>query len=200
MHKYILTYILIVFSLPSYSQQFEGGFFGGFSASQVDGDTYSGYNKIGITAGAYTTRKINRNLNWKAEIRYIQKGAFKKNTEFDPTMFKTSLQFIEFPLLLQYLYNKKVFFEAGLAPEILIASKEESDGYIIPVEHDRLFHRFVIEATAGAGYFLTDHLVAGFRYTYSVLPIRDHAYGTTFRLNRGQDNNVLSFTMYYHFR
>ncbi len=195
-----MLFILITFAIPSFSQQFEGGFFGGFSASQVDGDTFSGYNKVGITAGAYTTRKINRNLNWKTEIRYIQKGAYKKSTEIDRTMFKTSLHYAEIPLLLHYFYSKQVFLEGGLVPEILLASKEENQDGIISDEYSKPFHRFTLEATAGVGYFLTDHIAAGARYNYSVLPARDHASGQTLRLNWGQRNNVISFSLYYHFR
>ena len=200
MLKYIFLSILTIISLPLFSQQFEGGFFGGISASQVDGDSFSGYNKLGVTAGAYITRKMNRNLNWKTEIRYIQKGAYKKNTEADPTMFKTSLHYAEIPFLVQYFYNKKIFLEAGLVPEILLTSKEENEDGIIPSGQNLDFHRFTLEATGGAGYFLTGNLAAGFRYNYSILPARDHASGQTYRMNRGQYNNVLSFTIYYHFR
>ena len=200
MLKYILTFITLIFTLPSFSQNFEGGFFAGFCASQIDGDSFSGYNKAGITAGAYVTRKINTNISWKSEIRYIQKGAYKKNTELDNTMFKTSLHYAEIPLMLQYFYNEKVFLEAGLVPEILMASKEENQDGIIPSDQSLPFHRFSIEGTAGAGYFLTDNLAAGFRYTYSLLTARDHASGQTYMLNRGQYNNVLSFTIYYLFR
>jgi hypothetical protein len=200
MGKYILCLIMATLTISSFSQTFEGGFFGGVSASQVDGDRFSGYNKVGLTAGAYVTRKINRSLNWKMEIRYIQKGAYKKNTEFDPTMFKTSLQYAEVPFLLQYFYNRRVFLEAGLVPEILLSSKEESEAGIIPADQSLPFHHFSAEGTAGVGYFLTDNIAAGFRYTYSILTARDHASGQMYMFNRGQYNNVLSFTIYYHFR
>jgi len=199
MIKPVLFLLFISIPLLSFSQQFEGGFFGGISASQVDGDRFSGYNKVGLTAGAYATRKINRKLDWKTEIRYIQKGAYKKNTETDPTMFRTSLHYAEIPLLLQYFYNKKVFLEGGLVPEILLASREENEDGIIPSGQSLPFHRFAIEGTAGAGYFFTRSMAAGFRYTYSILTARDHASGQTYLLNRGQYNNVLSFTIYYHF-
>ncbi len=200
MPKNLILFILIFISFPLFSQQFEGGFFGGFSATQVDGDRLSGYNKVGITAGAYTSRKLNSSLNLKTEIRYIQKGAYQKPTDINPEMFKTSLHYAEIPFLLQYFYNDKGYAEAGLIPEILLASKEEDETGIISVDHLLAFHRFTIEAAAGIGYFLTDHLAAGFRYSYSLLPARDHASGQTYMLNRGQYNNVLCFTMYYHFR
>jgi opacity protein-like surface antigen len=117
----------------------------------------------------------------------------------DATMFKTSLHYAEIPVLLQYLHKKKMLFEGGLVPEILLAEKEENQDGIIPDDQRISFHRFSLEATGGAGYFLTDHLIAGVRYTYSLYPARKHASSQTLRLNWGQRNNVLSFTLYYHF-
>jgi hypothetical protein len=197
MPKYILSLLLLCLALPAFSQEFQGGFFGGFSASQLDGDTYSGYNKAGLTAGAYFTRKINRDLFWKTEIRYIQKGSNKKITNSSPTIYRTSLHYAEVPLMLQYYKTRNLFFEGGLVPEVLLASKEEDETGILT---EKPFHRFSVEGTAGAGYFLTKHLAGGIRFTYSLYPARAHASNQTYRLNLGQRNNVFSFSLYYHFR
>jgi opacity protein-like surface antigen len=198
MLKYFCFLILLTLPISTYSQQFEGGFFGGFSASQIDGDTYSGYNKLGFTSGAYATRELTRNLNLKLEFRYIQKGANKKVTENSMSIDKTKLQYAEIPLLLQYFYNKEIFLEGGLIPEFLLASAEDfGDGYIDPTNP---FHRFSLEGALGAGYFISNHIAIGARYSYSLLPARDHASGQILRLNLGQRNNVISFSLYYHFR
>jgi hypothetical protein len=200
MQKFLLSVFLGILSVSGFSQEFEGGFLGGLTASQIDGDLFSGYNKVGITAGAYTTRKINNSVNWKLEIRYTQKGSYQKYTETNPVMYKTSLHYAEVPFLLQYFYNRRVFLEAGLIPEILLYSKEENESGVVPEDQSLPFHRFSLEACAGIGFFLTDQIAAGFRYSYSLFTARDHASGQTYLLNRGQYNNVLSFTIYYHFR
>jgi len=198
MVKHIFITFLIFIAFPGFSQQFQGGFFGGFSASQIDGDTYSGYNKLGFTAGAYATRELSRNINLKTEVRYIQKGANKKVTENSLSMDKTKLQYAEIPLLVQYFYNNEFYFEGGIVPEFLLASAEDfGDGFIEPTNP---YHLFSLEGTLGAGYFLSRHIAAGARYTYSLLPARDHASGQILRLNLGQRNNVISFSLYYHFR
>jgi len=200
MLKKIIFAFFIILTHPVFSQQFEGGFLGGFSATQVDGDLFSGYNKLGITAGAYVTRELSSSFILKTELRYIQKGAYQKPTEFNPSLFKTSLQYTELPIMLQFFYTEKVYFELGLIPEALLASKEEDENGLIPIDQSLEFHRFTLEGGAGVGYFLTDHLAAGFRYSYSLLTARDHASGQTYMLNRGQYNNVLCFTFYYHFQ
>lgn len=200
MLKKIVFVLLMILAYPAFSQQFEGGFLGGISASQVDGDLFSGYNKLGITAGAYITRELSSSFKLKTEIRYIQKGAYEKPTEFNPILFKTSLQYAELPIMLQFFYSEKIYLELGLIPEVLLASKEEDENGLIPIDQSLEFHRFTAEAAAGIGYFLTDHLAAGIRYSYSLLTARDHASGQTYMLNRGQYNNVLCFTFYYHFQ
>jgi len=200
MLKKTLFAFFIILTYPAFSQQFEGGFLGGFSAAQIDGDEFSGYNKLGITAGAYITKELSSSFKLKTEIRYIQKGAYQKPTEFNAFLFKTSLQYAELPVMLQFFYSEKIYLELGLIPEVLLSSKEEDQNGLIPIDQKLEFHRYSLEAGVGAGYFLTNNLAAGFRYSYSLLTARDHASGQMYMLNRGQYNNVLSFTIYYHFR
>ena len=180
-------------SLTSFSQKFEGGFFGGFSASQIDGDQNSGYNKFGITAGAYTIRKINYYFRWKAEIRYTQKGSY-----IPSTFNKTSLQYAEVPLILQYFYSERIITEVGIVPEILLATKVEDPSGVNPPSTINQFHTIELEGTLGIGYYLTKNFAAGIRSSYSLFPAGGRAPGKTYIFHRGQYNNVLSFTFYYH--
>ena len=197
-----LVYIALLSLSPLMltAQPFEGGFFAGVSASQVDGDTYSGFDKLGLTGGAYIARDISRNSNWKAELRYIQRGSYKKNTEQDPTLYKLTLHYVEIPLIYQYSVNKKVKPDGGLSPEVYLFHKEENEYGELRAEDYPAFHRFGLGANFGANYYITDRLIAGIRYTYSIIPIREHASGQTYMLNRGQYSNVLSFSFYYHFK
>ncbi len=190
---------IVLFTGIAVAQPFNGGFFAGVSASQVDGDTYAGYNKLGLTAGAYITRKINRQTGWKAELRYIQKGAYNKGPEQNPSLYKLTLHYVEIPLMFQYFLNDHVIFEAGLAPEVYLFHKEENEDGELREEDYPPFHRFGLGADAGVSYKFNRHIIAGARYSYSILPIRQHASGQTYLLNRGQYSNVLSFTLYYEF-
>lgn len=199
MKKTFLLAFSLFASLSLWSQPFEGGFFAGFSASQVDGDTYSGFDKFGITAGAYINREINREWEWKAELRYIQKGAYKGTSVENPDFYRLAIHYVEIPIVIQYYINDEFFLEAGLAPDVYLTHKEEDEHGIIPERESPNHHRFGLNATAGGGYWINDHLNAGIRYSYSAIPMRDHASGQTYLLNRGQYNNVLSLSLYYHF-
>jgi len=193
--------IILLFLLPlsSFSQPFSGGFFAGMSASQVDGDTYAGYNKIGLTAGGYISSEFNRSWKWKTELRYIQKGAVKKNTIEDPDYYRLAIHYVEVPFMVQYYINEQLYLEAGLAPDIYLFHKEEDEIGDIPSNEGPAYHRFGLNAGAGVGYFITENIIIGLRNSYSAIPMRDHASGQTYLLNRGQYNNVLAISLYYHF-
>ncbi len=179
------------------AQPFGGGFFVGATASQIDGDTYAGYNKVGLTAGAYITRELNRSIDFKMELRYIQKGAYKKGTEQDPSLYKLTIHDVELPLMGQYHLKDNIILEAGLAPGVFLFYREEDENGEFP--EDNPFKRFSLDADAGVSYMFTSHLIAGLRYAYSVIPVRDHPSGQSYRLNHGQYSNMFSFTIYYQF-
>ncbi len=191
----ITTFVLM--SSVSMAQPFGGGFFAGITASQVDGDTYAGYDKLGITAGAYIYRELSRKSNWKMELRYIQKGAYHEGPVQNPSLYNLSIHYVELPLMYQYHFRENIIFDAGLAPDVFLFYREEDQNGAFP--EDNTFHRFGLDAKAGINYQFGDHIITGLRYGYSVLPIRDHPSGQIYRLNRGQYSNMFSFTLYYQF-
>lgn len=199
MKKLIQLLILFILTTGIHAQTFEGGFFAGITASQVDGDTYSGYNKLGFSGGGYISNELGRNTGWKAELRFTQKGAYKKNTEQDNTLYRLSIYYVEIPLLFQYMVNDKVILDGGLAPDVYLTHQEENEFGELNQENRPSYHRFGLNAVAGVNYAITRRLIAGVRFSYSAIPMRDHASGATYYLNRGQYNNNLYFTFYYHF-
>ena len=199
MKKLLLSFFLCLLGLATFAQPFEGGFFGGLSASQVDGDTYSGFNKVGLTAGGYISSDLARPWKWKAELRYIQKGAFQRTSIDNPDYYRLAIHYVEIPLLIQYFINDQLYLEAGLAPDVYLFHKEEDEYDDIPGDEGPAYHRFGLNAGAGIGYFITDRIIVGLRNSYSAIPMREHASGQTYLLNRGQYNNVLALSLYYHF-
>lgn len=195
----LLVFFILAPSAQSFSQPFSGGFFAGMSASQVDGDTYSGYNKAGITAGGYVGRDISRNLSWVAELRYIQKGAFKKVSVANPDYYRLAIHYVELPIMLRYFINDNLYIEGGLSPDVYMFHNEEDEFGDVPRDEGPDYHRFGLNAGGGAGYLISDRLGIALRNSYSVIPMRDHASGQTWLLNRGQYNNVLSVALYLHF-
>jgi hypothetical protein len=196
MKRFLFILWLALPALFTHSQNFEGGVLVGLTASQIDGDAYRGYNKVGLQGGGWVRRMFTYTLGGQMEIRYVQKGALKRNTVDDPTYRRTALHYIDVPLVAQYVYNKSVVFELGISPEVLIAAKQEDENGSLPIP-DPQFNFFTMSATAGIGYRFLEILSVHFRFSYSILPIRAHPSGQTYLLNQGHYSNVLNIALYY---
>lgn len=192
---YILVFLSLL-SLSSFSQYFDGGIVAGISASQVDGDTYWGYNKLGLLGGGWVRWMFNENVSGQIEVRYIMKGAYEANNKDNIIYYKLALHYADVPLILNYYYREHVQFQIGLSPEFLFFDREY-DQYGQTPEDAPLFHKLNLSGIAGIGYTFLERFTANARFNYSVIPIREHASGQTYLLNRGQYNNVLTFSIYY---
>ena len=194
---YLLSLLLI--SEISLGQGFGAGFIAGVSTSQVSGDNLSGFNKAGLALGGLSSLQISEHSFLQAEILYIQKGSAKtaRPDKGDLVSYKMQINYVEVPLSYIYRYNKKLDLEAGLSFGRLVFNREEDENGILPEQ--RTFHDFELAAHAGLSYPLTRNLRLHWRYSNSILPIRPHLSGETYRLNRGQYNSVLIFTLRYTF-
>jgi hypothetical protein len=195
-NRFNILGFLLFLPLFSFSQQFEGGAVAGLSASQVDGDTYWGFNKLGLLGGGWVRRMFTYTVGGQLEVRYIMKGAYESENVKDAIYYKLVLHYADVPVLVNYHYRERVLFELGLSPEFLVYNREE-DQYGQTPEDAPPFHLFNLSAIGGIGYVFLERFTANIRYNYSVIPIREHASGQTYLLNRGQYNNVLTFSIYY---
>ncbi len=55
-----------------------------FTATQVDGDTYGGYNKAGFQGGVFVNTRLSDLFSAQLEIKYTGKGARKPVTSRIP--------------------------------------------------------------------------------------------------------------------
>ena len=196
---FIFACLLLLLSLPAFAQQFNAGVFGGVTASQVDGDSYSGFNKLGFTAGAFVNRKIDNNIFGQIEIKYATRGVYKRPTDNDPTLYSSTYRYVEIPLSVHYLYDDKIKIEAGISPEVLInVTFSDQDGLIDPSKYPEN-RRFGLSVFGGLHYWFTTTMGVGIRYTYSAIPFRDPKEWNHPNY-RGYFHNVLSITVSYKFR
>jgi Outer membrane protein beta-barrel domain len=192
-----ILFPFLLFPAISFSQFFEGGAVAGLSASQVDGDTYSGFNKLGLLAGGWVRHMFTYTVGGQLEVRYIMKGASRIENVDNAIYYKLTLHYGDVPILINYHYRERVLFEIGLSPEFLFTSREQEDVNGNSPEDAPPFHRLTMSAIGGIGYTFLEKFMVDVRYNYSVIPIRDHPSGQTYLLNRGQYSNVLTFSLYY---
>jgi hypothetical protein len=188
--------ILLFVPLFAFSQYFKGGVVAGLSASQVDGDTYFGFNKLGLLGGGWVRWMFTDDVSGQLELRYIMKGAYEADNVNNIVYYKLVLHYADVPIIMNYHYRERVLFQLGLSPEFLVFNREY-DQYGPTPEDAPAFHMLNLSAIGGIGYVFLERFAANVRYNYSVIPIREHASGQTYLLNRGQYNNVLTFSIYY---
>jgi hypothetical protein len=196
--------LIICFCLNLTAQDNENRFrlilSGGISGTQVDGDTYSGYNKIGTNAGIYINRKTGENTENMFGITYIQKGSRSNSTIQNPNYYLLKLNYLEVPFLFIYNHKSKYRFEIGLSGAYLFSDYEEN-GMIGAYKGS--LKKLDVCYNMGAGYKLNDKTYINLRYSYSLLPIREYnrnVYLGNFWqriFNRGLYNNCISISINY---
>jgi Outer membrane protein beta-barrel domain len=197
MKKLFLSLIFILLSITSFSQDFNGGPILGFVVSQVDGDSLGGYNRIGPSLGVYISREISDKFDFKAELKYVQKGSKSKgDLEENDDYLEIRLQYIEMPFVMHYKYAQRVSFEAGLALGYLFKSEEDHSGFGFVDTRDNYF-KTETSILGGVQYQLTDRLAINARANYSIIRISNYTFGGRLWMKRGRFNNVLSFTINY---
>ena len=205
MKKLLLLALFFTFYSNFYSQVFKAGVILGLSGSQVEGDGYSGYHKLGFIVGGFTNINISEKFSTQLEIYYINKGSQRNpNTSTgDVDAFKLNINYIEIPLALGYHY-KKFMFENGLYYSKFL-------GYSMSDEFGELtdepfpFKPYDFGGFFGLNYQLNDHFSCNLRSKNSLVPVRDfqnldQQIGILNRLfNRGWYNVDLNFTIRYQF-
>ncbi len=185
-------------AVPLKGQQLNVGFFAGVNASQVDGDTYSGFNKLGLTAGAIMNRLIDYNIYWQGEVKYGVRGVYEGPDENNQALYRSSYHIVELALSVHYLYEKRVMVEIGTSPELLIAARFRDENGIMDPSTYPDNRRFGLSVFAGLGYCFNEKLMAGLRYTNSAIPFRDPEEWNHPQY-RGYFHNVITLTLAYSF-
>jgi hypothetical protein len=195
----IVLWLLVVLFVPvqTKAQAFTGGILGGLSVNQIDGDEFAGYDKAGIVFGGWCRTNTDGPFQIQGEIRYFGKGAGNRtNTDQPDQYYRVRLRYVEVPVMFRYSLVSRIPVGLGLSAGYLAEAKEDltGDGYIDPV---RKFRKFELAGQASAGYDFSARVTGEIRFSYSLIPVREHPGGQTFLGNLGQYNNNLSFCILY---
>ncbi len=190
----LVLFFAVIFSAKA--QKFHGGIIAGLSASQVAGDTYSGYDKAGIYAGGYVSLDISERSAFQMELAYFQKGSRKNPDSLDYTSYLFRTNYVELTFLYLYKINKFTF-EIGPSAGFLVGYTERRDGY--PVYSDNLPAAVTLQINAGLRFDINDRWTANFRTNNSLLNIRKHnVTGDVWRFwTYGQFHDVLVLAVLY---
>lgn len=195
----LLTGLLVFICQYSFSQRFEGGALVGLNASQVDGDTYSGYKKPGVVAGGYVQTDLSRTVFAGMELKFAQKGSRNVDSLATDGQIKyiMRLTYAELPVYLGIRTSERISLVFGLSPGYLIKGTEYNDYGKFVAQDQHPFNAFDLEAMLGFRFQLAKRIFVDLRGAYSLLPIRDQTGDALWYWKSNQFNNLLSTTLLY---
>lgn len=185
-----------------------GGLVGGINFSQVDGDGYKGYAKMGYTGGGILMLPFGEmdmpikdaTIALSVEVLFTQKGSKGRGVLTGLVSQDINLQYGEVPIQLNlYRGPRKSSFGAGFAIGYLASSEETIDngnGQII--KNGLPFKKFDLNFVLTGNLHLWNGFFLSPRFQYSMLSIRDNngQYGG----RNQQFNNVVSIRLMYLFK
>ncbi len=201
MKRILLLTFLILTASTVFAQRFDAGLIVGFNGTQVEGDDFKGYNKVGPLAGIYVQTDVAPAIVAGMEIKYSQKGS-RKN--FDPKkpdvdQYIMRLGYIDIPVFMAFRTNERSMIIGGISPGVLIHSHE-----IIGEEGNedpnlKPFNTFDLQPFFGFRFDFLDRASFDLRFALSVLPIRSKysIEGSNYYWQNNQFNNVISLALYY---
>jgi hypothetical protein len=193
----IVTWFLLL-STFIFGQRFNGGFQAGVSATEISGDRLEGPNKAGIYAGGFVNTYFTTKSSVQMELDFIQKGSRQNPDSTSTESYLLKLNYVELVLHYRWDFGKIFSLETGPSIGFLINKPpyEEVDGQDITGREPQ-FKTPDLSFNIGLLVSLTERWRFNIRYSNSILAVRPHASGQTYKWNKGQYNEVLSFTFHY---
>lgn len=193
------------------SRTFYGGISFGSTFSQLNGDRYAGYKKLGLTGGAIVYAELAPKFATSLELLYTQKGAKSGRKEEKNAIttrinkYSVNLNYVELPVMFNYFDKRKSHFGLGASYSQLISQNEQAT--TTPVISDSAtsadiypFKPFDINGIVSLNLHLGKGFFLNVRYQRSILSVRD-----TYDQNlgrpesNGQHNNLWALRLMYIF-
>ncbi len=163
---------------------FYGGLLLGANASQIDGDGFSGYHKLGLNVGATVYWHFIPKVGVNLELLYSQKGSRGVHQSESPyfgayfEQYRIHLNYVEVPLIVNYFISQKYHIGVGASYNALVSHKETyeavSQYFIDPDVY--LFNRYFVDMIVSGSMMIKNGLLVNARYQYGLTPVRDAFY------------------------
>ncbi|MEO6187300.1 MAG: porin family protein [Ginsengibacter sp.] len=183
--------IIFAFSLfllhSAQAQQTHFGIKGGLNASSLHFEDNSSYDsKIGFHAGVLAHIHASHNWAIQPEVIYSLEGAKRTVSGTD---IKVDLNYVNVPVLFQYMVNDGLRLEAGPQLGFLVNSKTKTGNVSVT---NKNFQTVAVSIPVGAGYLTTSGLGFDARYVFGLTSINE-------KDNPKVQSNVFQFGIFYQF-
>jgi len=188
----ILTFLI---SLSSIAQNFDAGFVGGLTMSQISGDGLAGFDKPGARIGAYISYPIYRKpMNFEVGMQYLQKGSRAPSGNNEFSTYSMDMHYLEIPFTLNYGFKNGLIIESGFGPGILVSYTEEINGL---ESYANTPNTFALDFLCGIQYQFLNHLKFNLRYGNSLIAIRKEDVKNSLEKNKDWYSSMVSFALMY---
>ena len=196
LNQFICCMFILVLPLASQAQRFKAEITAGVMGTQISGDELSGFNKAGIYAGLGVRLKLSDPASLGFRMLYFQKGSRMplKNDGTDSAYYLLRLSYVEVPMMFRYQFTKKFYAEAGPSLGYLLKTYEEDENGPLNLK-GRPFYNFDFSGMFAMGFHVTNQIDIMMIYGQSLIPVREHGSQATYRLNKGQYNSELGFSL-----
>lgn len=182
----ILCWCLFI-GFSSFSQNVHFGVKGGVNVAQLNLDNNDSYDaKIGLHGGLLAHIHASHTWALQPEVIYSLEGAKYTSGGND---VKVNLNYINIPVLLQYMFHNGVRLEGGPQLGLLINAKTENNSTTID---NNSFKSSAFSIPLGVGYLTTNGLGFDARYTFGLSNINKNKNPTI-------QSNVFQFGIFYQF-
>lgn len=182
----IFTASLFLFATAK-TQDPHFGIKGGLNASSLNMDGATQQTRIGFNAGAFA--HIHTSLNWsiQPEIMYSSEGARISLAGGNLTA-KYRLNYLNFPVLLQYMFNNGLRVEGGAQFGVLLSAKDKVGNEIRDIKDH--FQTTSVSIPLGVSYLTRKGYGIDVRYVFGLSNISADE-------NRTMQSNVFQFDIFY---
>ena len=177
--------------------RFNAGAIVGFNLSQIDGDLYTGFDKLGIRLGLKGEIYVNDRLDIVVGLLYNQKGARFENVSKSSIIKKNRVihfDYMEVPFLISFKTQKDrdygYYLETGFSYARLINHRVKESNFdpSQAISYSSLakdFNSNEFNFLLGVNYFFNAHLGVGVMYTLQM----NKAYDRNFPEGVTEENN-----------
>lgn len=167
MKKLIGCLICLGYMAAGLAQNVGGGLSVAMVASQIDGDKYGGYNKLGYSLGGFAWYDFSEKWSLMPEITVNHRGSREVVTDYA----QYNLNLIDVPVLLRYRLmgapqKQSLLAEIGPSANLLFGAKAGFG----ELKRDLMnnFNHFGISGNVGATFFFNRHVGLFARWTYQL--------------------------------
>lgn len=161
----LICFICCVFTLQSSAQRrFEGYLLGGANLSQIDGDKLSGFNKLGLQAGARVHTIFTDRWEMSVGMLYSQQGASRNLNDSPSSVFeRIQLNLVEAPVMVHF-NDWKFQIGAGLSYARLINYSAE-DIFGEDITDQQNYNDNVFQVVAGVTFRFSERFGLNVRWS-----------------------------------